>query len=86
MDQNWQKKRPRELNSKKSRKIPRELNSVLNRESENIAPEGVKKENKPFRVKNQFFLFRRKLKMPKRDQILQMVPAEKIEFSPPFTT
>jgi len=24
--------------------------------------------------------------MPKRDQILQMVPAEKIEFSPPFTT
>ena len=51
------KKRPRELNSKKSRKIPRELNSVLNRESENIAPEGVKKENKPFRVKNQFFFY-----------------------------
>jgi len=24
--------------------------------------------------------------MPKKDQILQMVPAEKIEFSPPFTT
>jgi len=24
--------------------------------------------------------------MPRRDQILQMVPAEKIEFSPPFTT
>ena len=33
------------------KKIPRELNSnpfVPNRESENIAPEGVKKENKPF--------------------------------------
>ena len=85
MDQNWQKTTQR-VKFEESRKIPRELNSVLNRESENIAPEGVKKENKPFRVKNQFFLFRRKLKMPKRDQILQMVPAEKIEFSPPFTT
>ena len=80
------KKTTERVKFEESRKIPRELNSVLNRESENIAPEGVKKENKPFRVKNQFFLFRRKLKMPKRDQILQMVPAEKIEFSPPFTT
>ena len=36
-----------------SRQIPRELNSVWENQS-NIAPEGVKKENKPFRVKNQF--------------------------------
>ena len=40
-----------------SRKIPWELNSVQNRESQDIVPEGVKKENKPFRVKNQFFFY-----------------------------
>ena len=82
MDQNLLK-RPRELNSKNPETIPRELNSVWENQS-NIAPEGVKKENKPFRVKKP--VFRRKLKMPKKDQILQMVPAEKIEFSPPFNT
>ena len=52
MDQNLLK-RPRELNSKNPETIPRELNSVWENQS-NIAPEGVKKENKPFRVKNQF--------------------------------
>ena len=54
MDHNWQKTTER-VKFEESRKIPWELNSVLNRESENIALEGVKKENKPFRVKNQFF-------------------------------
>ena len=73
------------VKSEEIQKYPKRV-KILNWENQKrtFVPRELKRKINPFELK--FFLFRRKLKMPKRDQILQMVPAEKIEFSPPFTT
>ena len=59
---------------------------ILNWENQKrtFVPRELKRKINPFELK--VFYLDGNWKMPKRDQILQMVPAEKIEFSPPFTT